>query len=510
VQLPLATVLIGGVVSSTLLTLVVLPVLRPTAASDIMNRGWPVALADSSRGCMKRRWAFFLSVALCAGRVIGDTIRVPADHADIQSALDAARGSDTVLVAPGEYSITEPLSFNRLHNPAAAESPALKDLSLVSEGGAGAATIRMSVPRDPARASVIVFEKGETVASRVEGFTITGGAGTLIAGRAAGGGVFVLRSSCTLKDCVIRGNAASQSGIGGGLYCESSSPKLERCTIAENFSGERGGGLEARDAYPILTDSRILGNWTMGTAGGMYSSTASVSQLRGCVIAGNAASFAGALQVNGRITVDHCTVTSNSASSAGGGAVCQGSNGVFITNSIFWKNDPIPSPQSSCRSTYSLEDEDPLFVRNPEVDTLRVKRAVVAGEERDMPDFFVVEGDYRLKAGSLAIDRGDPAFPKDADGTRTDLGAFAFFQESPRAPRSWTVDLAGGGDFTAIQPALDASVDRDEIIVKPGVYDVERPITYRSRMVTLRSEAGPLSTTIRRSPPPADPETGSV
>jgi hypothetical protein len=459
---------------------------------------------------MKRRGVLFLWAALGAGHAIGDTIRVPADHADIQAALDAARGSDTVLVAPGEYLITEPLSFNRLHDPADPGSPRLKDLLLLSEAGPEATTIRMVMPLDAGRASVIVFEKGETVASHVEGFTITGGAGTMIAGQAAGGGVFLLRSSCTLKDCIIRGNAASQRGIGGGFYCENSSPKLEGCSIAENFSEERGGGLEARNAYPILTDSRILGNWTRGTAGGMYSSTTSASQLRQCVIAGNAASFAGALQVNGRIIFDHCTVTANSASNSGGGAVCQSSSGVFITNSIFWRNDPPASPQSSCDPTYSLEDEDPLFVQSPEVNPLQLKRSVVAGEERDMPDFFAVKGDYRLKAGSLAIDRGDPAFPKDADGTRTDLGAFAFFQENPRAPGRWTVDLAGGGDFTAIQPALDASIDGDEIIVKPGVYEVERPITYRSRMVTLRSEAGPLSTIIRRSPPPVDPETGSV
>ena len=61
-------------------------------------------------------------VVICAGLVICATgaaaaeIRVPADYETIQEALDTAGDGDTVLVAPGEYVITEPLDFNRLHD----------------------------------------------------------------------------------------------------------------------------------------------------------------------------------------------------------------------------------------------------------------------------------------------------------------------------------------------------------------------------------------------------------
>lgn len=45
--------------------------------------------------------------------------------------------------------------------------------------------------------------------------------------------------------------------------------------------------------------------------------------------------------------------------------------------------------------------------------------------------------DYRLQAGSPAIDAGHPGYPPDSDGTRADLGAFYYHQE----PGDWDVDF---------------------------------------------------------------------
>ena len=48
---------------------------------------------------MKRIGLLLLLVVLAAGSVWGATINVPADHATIQAAIDAAVDGDTVLVA---------------------------------------------------------------------------------------------------------------------------------------------------------------------------------------------------------------------------------------------------------------------------------------------------------------------------------------------------------------------------------------------------------------------------
>ena len=46
----------------------------------------------------------------------------------IQPAIDSALDGDTVVVFPGEYVISEPINFNRLHDPADPTSPALKNI----------------------------------------------------------------------------------------------------------------------------------------------------------------------------------------------------------------------------------------------------------------------------------------------------------------------------------------------------------------------------------------------
>lgn len=50
----------------------------------------------------------------------------------------------------------------------------------------------------------------------------------------------------------------------------------------------------------------------------------------------------------------------------------------------------------------------------------------------------VFTADYRLQAGSPAIDAGQPDYLPDPDGTRADMGAFYFHQE----PTEWTVDFS--------------------------------------------------------------------
>ena len=92
----------------------------------------------------------------------------------------------------------------------------------------------------------------------------------------------------------------------------------------------------------------------------------------------------------------------------------------------------------------------------------------------------------------------------------------------PALGREIVVDLGGGGDFTAIQPAIDAAEDGDTVLVKPGEYGIAETIDFNRlhdpedpnsppvKNITLRSEAGAEETTIRMAEKPADPERASV
>jgi hypothetical protein len=178
------------------------------------------------------------------------------DYADIQSAIDAAADGDTVLVKPGEYVITESINFNRLHNSDDPASPPVKNIVVKSEGGAEVTTIRMSeTPRNADRASVLVFENGETAASALEGFTLTEGKGT----GGFGGGVYCKGASPTILKCKLAGNKMTWGELGGGISCMEASPALMNCEITGNRAG-CGGGVWAEESAPIIVNCLIAGN----------------------------------------------------------------------------------------------------------------------------------------------------------------------------------------------------------------------------------------------------------
>jgi len=146
------------------------------------------------------------------------------DFDTIQAGIDAAVDGDTVLVAPGEYVVTEPITFRG------------KAITVKSEAGRDETTIRMGTPADTNRGSVVVFENNETAMSILDGFTITGGIGLRlwIPEKSEfdwiGGGIAFNASSGTVRNCAIVQNKPNYSG-GGVVAPFGSSPTLVNCLV---------------------------------------------------------------------------------------------------------------------------------------------------------------------------------------------------------------------------------------------------------------------------------------
>jgi parallel beta-helix repeat protein len=178
----------------------------------------------------------------------GATLRVDrgggAEFTDIQAAIDAAGDDDTVLVKPGEYVITEPITLGG------------KIIAVRGESGPQATTIRMS-----GSAEVVIFSDSVSV---LEGFVLTGGRGGVscvdfssptitgctITGN-SGSGVSGYDSSPTLTNCTISGN--SRSGVSG----YSLSPNLTNCIVWDNA----GGSIDTNgSAKPVVSFSCVEGD----------------------------------------------------------------------------------------------------------------------------------------------------------------------------------------------------------------------------------------------------------
>ena len=336
-----------------------------------------------------------LIVVLFCTFVHGKTIYVDsdgqADFDNIQAGIDAANDGDTVLVALGEYVITEPITFRG------------KAITVRSEAGRDKTTIRMGTPIDPNRGSVVIFETNETAASVLEGFTITEGIGSSVwvpyesKFAWAGGGIIFVASSGTVKNCVILQNRAEDSGA--GVFCAyPCSPRLFDCIIMENSAVVSGGGvfpwygasltmtgctvvgnsaefgagvLCGQDSSATMTDCIIRGNSATGVGGGVMchqnssmtmthcTTMTNTSQREGggiaslhgsatvtnCIIAGNTAVLAGygggglaCVYSDSSMTISNCTVWRNSAPRASGGGVACWAGTTMLKNSIVWGN----------------------------------------------------------------------------------------------------------------------------------------------------------------------------
>ena len=281
------------------------------------------------------------------------------DFDSIQAGINAAVDADTVLVAPGEYVITVPITFQG------------KAITVMSEAGRDETTIRMGTPSDTNRGTVVVFENGETTASVLDGFTITGGKGTFFPSENAwaGGGIGFLASSGRVRDCVIVQNRVENSG--GGVGCAyPCSPILIDCTIAENSAGDTGGGVLAysgssvtltncivrgnsatlasggvgcyKNSFVTMTDCIIRdNNAATGSGGGAECSENSSGTLTNCVIMRNSAgNCSGAVNGfnNSSLAMTNCTIAANSAENSGGGMTCWKDSSMTLTNCTIVQN----------------------------------------------------------------------------------------------------------------------------------------------------------------------------
>lgn len=365
-------------------------------------------------GCLLVRSLLLTATVTLGAASAQTTIHVPADHPTIQAAIVAAVDGDTVLVAPGTY--VEELDYLG------------KAITVASEGGASA-TILSNVN------SAVSFVNDEGPGSVLHGFTVTGNNSSRAAIHGPG-------TSPRIVQCVIRGNLTSNA-LAAGVVCDGT---LIDCLIEDNGNGNGTGG--------------VAGELT----------------LRRCVLRNNRGyDGAAALFTGGRM--EDCQVLDNtSAEGSGGGAVAiKSPYPVMLENCLFTRNSKstwsgmysargaaltVLTPSAAARLSNCTIVENRVDIPGvfgPDVGGLHGAAVLVNcivrgndGEEFDVlgttgsycnveggmagagnfdtdPLFRnSVTGDYRLLPGSPCIDAGDPTSPLDPDGTRADVGAFAF------------------------------------------------------------------------------------
>lgn len=142
-------------------------------------------------------------------------------YVTIQEAIVDAVDGDEIDVNPGHY--VENVVFGG------------KAIQIRSTQGPDVTTIEA-----PANGSTVIINNTMLKATRLEGFTVTGGTGTLSEGRKWGGGLLILNGNPTIENCVFRENSAD---FGGGVFMDWSSPSFFGCSFVDNEIRDAGGAL---------------------------------------------------------------------------------------------------------------------------------------------------------------------------------------------------------------------------------------------------------------------------
>jgi hypothetical protein len=291
-----------------------------------------------------------LFISLAISPAIAETRVVPADYADLQSAIDASVNGDVVLIASGTYAPNATIE--------------LMGKAITIRGGVDADGNPASIISGSGSRRVMRCSPTGMLPVTIENCIIQEGVANL------GAGIHISGARVTLMNCWVRSNLATGSSVprGGGILAENSSLDLVRCHVLSNMTvtignGGSGYGLNAFGGgvcvsqTPISLDHCLFSDnvvratsWCNG--GALCEDSGALVTVRDSIFQRNRAegvamygrSSGGALSVAAIAgsEISNCTFESNSADGSGdgtshAGAVYAGS-GVIVRNCKFANN----------------------------------------------------------------------------------------------------------------------------------------------------------------------------
>ena len=190
--------------------------------------------------------ATIATLSLLSSAALAAEHDVPGDFQNIQQAITAASSGDIINVGPGTW--TGRVDFRG------------KDLWIRSTSGMEATILDAQ-----GLSSVVMFISGEGSGAILEGFTVTRGTGQLFQGDLTGGGVQIVESSPTIRDCHFTNNNAT---FGGGVAIWEGSPVIEDCLFTNNSANYDGGGLRLHHFTTLILQNCTFQDNSAGVFGG--------------------------------------------------------------------------------------------------------------------------------------------------------------------------------------------------------------------------------------------------
>ena len=382
---------------------------------------------------------------LCAGFNTGltQTMRdVPSQYSTIQSAINVAVNGDTLLIQPGLYNE----NINLLGKNLIIGSLFLKT--------ADTNHVNLTIIDGNNSNNVITLGNQENMNCKIVGLTIQHSGSQTGQSNA---GISLVDASATIANCRIINNA------GNGIYASgASTPLIESNLIAGNGSS---GVYFGYGASGTIRDNTILNNRIgistyQASPPTIEGNKVSYNQLHGIYI-----TFSGGGKVHqslinnngvgiyssgsGNIEIINCTVASNS-----GLGISRDNNSVMLVkNSIVWQN-----AGGELRDDWATGGS--LTVTYSDIKGGWSGTGIMNSD----PSFLGGQVGYALSSASPCINAGDPTSPSDRDGTRADMGAFYYDQDSEEPFTDISAPLTGVAWSSAAWGDYDSDGDLDILL----------------------------------------------
>ena len=99
-----------------------------------------------------------------------------------------------------------------------------------------------------------------------------------------GGAIYMEHCSSLVTNCLFLENNAN---FGAGVQIIGGFPELTNCVFFDNVAVDSGGLHVASGALPLIVNCTLGSNGAFGLGGGLYTTLASLAQIRNCVFWGN-------------------------------------------------------------------------------------------------------------------------------------------------------------------------------------------------------------------------------
>jgi predicted outer membrane repeat protein len=298
-------------------------------------------------------------------------------------------------------------------------------------------------------------------------------------GSAMGGALRLYGCDATITECVFTGNSG---GYGGGINLGSKAD-IRNCLFEGNASGGGGGAIHVcfGNGESSIRDCVFRKNWAVTLApdgGGAILHHTGILHVTGCAFLGDSVDVgadggainSGAVAADNplALTVGDCLFADNRAGSRGGAIVMangsmtnctvvrsytfggaavswhlerQAEDTVSVVNTIVANSRrgsgiALFGTHAQLRNSLIFGNADGGAVIMSDTLMGRVIQTNTNGDSCDVYQNIFLDplfadtaaGDYHLTANSPCIDAGDPASPRDPDGTVADIGAYYFPQ----------------------------------------------------------------------------------